>query len=478
MEFQKFSYDEEIVLTYRPHEEVDEVKLRYERDLPVRMQRTHSPAMPAPMPPVPPYMYAMPQQKKKRHKTWKIVIAVILCVSIGLGCTGFGVWCLTNAIFNALETEQGSDNSSNPILPGRGEDSTIPDSGDSGNNGNGNGGIFDLIPDNSGAPEIDTFRPASGSSRLELVKASSNRQPLTAAEVYAKVAPSTVTVLGSYNTDTYSVGTGIIFTSDGYIVTNYHVIAGCSACTVWVTDEYGADNTYDAKFVGGDEQKDLAVLKIDATDLPAAEFGVSSDLVVGDSVYAIGNPLGTELRSTFTDGIVSAVDRNVEVDGVTMTLVQTNAALNHGNSGGPLINAYGQVVGINTIKMMSGEDTIEGLGFAIPTSHAVRWINEILDQGFVGPSPILGLSVTNIPVKLPDGNMGLEVVEIVKGLSAHKAGVQVGDIVVGFNGAVIRSTDDIYAERIKLSVGDVVTIRIYRSGEYLDLQMTMMAPLN
>ena len=476
MEFQKFSYDEEIVLTYRPQQEPEEVKLRYERELPARMQGVHTPPppMPIPMPPVPPvppYMYGMPEPKKKRRSVWKTVIAIILCVSIGIGCTGFGVWCVANAVINALDMEQDSNNQF-PVFPNDGEDSMIPDSGEA------DGGIFDIVPDNSGAPEIDSFRPEGSSPRLKLVSVGSNRQPLTAAEVYAKVSPSTVTVLGNYNTDTYSVGTGIIFTADGYIVTNYHVIAGCSGCTVWVTDEYGADITYEAKFVGGDEQKDLAVLKIDATGLPAAEFGISSDLVVGDKVYAIGNPLGTELRGTFTDGIVSAVDRNVEVDGVTMTLVQTNAALNHGNSGGPLINSYGQVVGINTIKMMSGEDTIEGLGFAIPTSHAVRWINEILDQGFVGPSPILGLSVTNIPVKLPDGNMGLEVVEIVSGLSAHKAGVQVGDVVVGFNGAVIRSTDDIYAERIKLSVGDVVTIRVYRNGEYLDLTMKMMAPSN
>ena len=152
-----------------------------------------------------------------------------------------------------------------------------------------------------------------------------------------------------------------------------------------MTDEYGVDQEYDAMLVGGDADQDVAVLKIDAKDLTAAQFGVSDDLSVGDKVYAIGNPLGLELRGTFTDGIVSAVNRDVDVDGVTMTLIQTNAALNSGNSGGPLVNEYGQVVGVNTIKMMSGYDTIEGLGFAIPTSLAVRWINEIIQSGRIEP---------------------------------------------------------------------------------------------
>ena len=158
-----------------------------------------------------------------------------------------------------------------------------------------------------------------------------------------------------------------------------------------------------------------------------------------------------------------------------MTLLQTNTALNSGNSGGPLINVYGQVIGINTIKMMSGYDTIEGLGFAIPTSHAQRWVNDIIATGEVRPSPILGLSVSRIPVRLPDGTVGLEVLEIVNKLGADLAGVQVGDVVVAFNGAPVTNVDDIYYQRIQLSVGDKVIIRVYRNGEYLDLPMIMLA---
>ena len=150
-----------------------------------------------------------------------------------------------------------------------------------------------------------------------------------------------------------SVGTGVILTEDGYIITNAHVIAGGTSCYVALAD----GSIFDAALVGYDAEQDLAVIKAQDTDgraaqgLPAAEFGDSDALSVGDPVYAIGNPLGVELRGTLTDGIVSAINRDVDVDGVTMTLIQTNAALNNGNSGGPLINRYGQVIGINVMKM-------------------------------------------------------------------------------------------------------------------------------
>ena len=188
--------------------------------------------------------------------------------------------------------------------------------------------------------------------------------PLTAQEIYARVNPTVVTVIAQLGEDGASVGTGVIFTSDGYILTNYHVLEGGMDCTVALS----TGHSYEARYVAGDAENDLAVLKTDLTGLPAAEFGDSEDLVVGDPVYAIGNPLGYELRGTLTDGIVSAINRDVWVDGRTMNLIQTNAALNTGNSGGPLINVYGQVVGINTIKMTSSYSNVEGLGFAIPLS--------------------------------------------------------------------------------------------------------------
>ena len=272
-----------------------------------------------------------------------------------------------------------------------------------------------------------------------------------------------------------SVGTGVVLSQDGYIITNYHVIAGCDTAAVLVTDGYDVDTPYEALLVGGDMDRDLAVLKIDAQGLTPAEFGVSDHLRVGDKVYAIGNPLGLELRATFTDGIVSAVNRDVDVDGVTMTLIQTNAALNSGNSGGPLINQYGQVVGVNTIKMMGGDDTVEGLGFAIPTSFAARWTGELIRTGRIQPEPILGLMINRIPEVLPDGTMGLRIVEVSPGLSGEKAGVRQDDFLVEFNGQPIHRTEDVLTIRREMEVGDRVPLRIYREGQYLDLQMELMA---
>lgn len=467
MEYQRIEQSGEIVLSYCPARQAEEVELRYERQLPERMREEEPADVIAEVSPAAAEEQMLP--KKKKRRTWVVVTAVVLCFSLAIGCVGAGLWGIAQTLTQLLPEV---------MTPGDGEENSQSDpdrDNDSGDQDKTPDWYYneDVIVDNEGEPEIESYRPEGEIPQLKLVSVAPGRRQLSAGEIYAKVSPSTVTVLGDYGVS-YSVGTGVIFTSDGYIITNYHVIAGCMDCVVWVTDEYGVDSSYTAKFVGGDAKKDLAVLKIDAQGLPAAEFGVSSELSVGDTVYAIGNPLGTELRSTFTDGIVSAVDRNVEVDGVTMTLIQTNAALNSGNSGGPLINAYGQVVGINTIKMMSSEDTIEGLGFAIPSSLAQRWVNDILTIGEVRPSPVLGLSVNRIPVRLSDGTEGLEVLEVTKGLGAYRAGVQVGDVVVGFNGARVRRVDDIYAERLKLSVGDLVVIRVYRNGEYLDLTMTMM----
>ena len=319
---------------------------------------------------------------------------------------------------------------------------------------------------------IPTY-PTGGETRLSLFQAGSLPK-LTIQEIYDKVTPSVVAVLGQQKLYA-SVGTGVIFSPDGYIVTNCHVIAGCSRCAVWITNAYGVDKEYEAKVVGYDADADLAVLKVDGTDLPAAEFGVSDDLQVGDPVYAIGNPLGLELRNTLTDGIVSAINRDVDVDGVTMTLIQTTAALNSGNSGGPLINQYGQVIGINTIKMMSDYDTIEGLGFAIPSSLALRWINELIEFGELQPQPVLGVTVNRIPETLPDGTIGLLLDEVWPGLSGDRAGLREGDFLVRFAGEDIVSLQQLLNIRRSLRVGDAVDVRVFRDGKYVDVVMIMMA---
>ena len=271
-------------------------------------------------------------------------------------------------------------------------------------------------------PEEVTIQTWPTGQGVELNVLREHGEPLTAQEVYRKVNPSVVQVMVQVGSQA-ALGTGVIFTEDGYILTNYHVVEGGSDC--YIALDTGAG--YPASYVAGDPVNDLAVLKVDARDLPAAEFGDSEDLEVGDTVYAIGNPLGYELWGTMTDGIVSAVDRNVTVDGRTMTLIQTNAALNSGNSGGPLINEYGQVVGLNVIKMSSSYFSIEGLGFAIPSSTMNRVVDDRLAVGEALPQPLLGRSVRREATQLSDGARGLEVVEVTSGGASDRAGIRVGD---------------------------------------------------
>lgn len=434
---------EEVVLTYRQRENlVRPVVLRYERELPPCMREEEPQALP------PRQAAIAPQEKKKR---WGVRLFVGVSLLVSLVCLGTGIWYVGQYGWALPQASQAPDNRNIPP-----EEDYF---------------YFDQGPENK---EISIRRyPTGGAYRLSLVSAG-ELPVLSPSEIYDQVTASTVTVLG-HQGNYRSVGTGIIFSEDGYVLTNCHVIEGCSACTVLITDRYGVDTRYDARLVGCDEDVDLAVLKVSGKDLPAAQFGVSDDLMVGDPAYAIGNPLGVELRNTLTSGIISAINRDVDVDGVTMTLIQTTAALNSGNSGGPLINQYGQVVGVNTIKMMSEYDTIEGLGFAVPSSLALRWVNELIAFGQLQPQPVLGVSISRIPDTLPDGTSALQVEKVFEGLTGDRAGLREGDYVVAFNNQRVTSTEQILAIRRDLSVGDQVPIRVYRNGEYLDLMMDMMA---
>ena len=304
--------------------------------------------------------------------------------------------------------------------------------------------------------------------RVEL--AAGHGEALTAEEVYARVNPATVTVVCDVSDTSASVGTGVIFTKDGYVLTNHHVVAGGRNCTVTLSDNV----QYEARYVVSDEVNDLAVLKIvDARDLPTAELGDSSLLTVGETVYAIGNPLGVELRGTFTDGLVSALDRDVDVDGRTMTLIQTNVALNSGNSGGPLINQYGQVVGINTIKMMSEFSNIEGLGFAIPTQAIRRVVNQLLTDGEIPPEPLLGITVDMMGTLLPDGRVGARIHSVSEGSAGDRAGLQADDIIVEAGGQEIRGSGDVLRVRKNYQVGDEMPMTVWRDGEYLEVVLDL-----
>lgn len=293
-------------------------------------------------------------------------------------------------------------------------------------------------------------------------------ESMTAQEIYRQVNPSVVTVLAQLDKGV-SVGTGVVFTTDGYILTNYHVLEGGRDCTV-VMD---TGRNFEATYVSGDAVNDLAVLKVEQTALPAAAFGDSDALTVGDPVYAIGNPLGVELRGTLTDGIVSAINRDVWVDGRTMSLIQTNAALNSGNSGGPLINAYGQVVGINTIKMSSAYSSVEGLGFAIPSSSIDRMVNDLLTLGRIRPEPVLGVSVSQTGTRLEDELLGLEVLSVTPGGAAALAGVEEGDFILTAGGVSIATSQDLLRVRRQYNLGDTLPMTLWSHGEMREVSLLL-----
>ena len=315
-------------------------------------------------------------------------------------------------------------------------------------------------------PRYTAYDP---SLKLEIL--ADHGQELTAQEVYAKVNPATVLVVAQTG-ESASIGTGVIMTEDGYVITNAHVISGGESC--WVMLAGGWD--YDAELVGFDADQDIAVLKlVDAEGLPTVEFGDSELAEVGDQVYAIGNPLGVELRGTMTEGIISAINRNVELEGRTLNVLQTTAALNNGNSGGPLINRYGQVIGINTLKMSGtgapDEATVEGLGFALPISSAYFVINDIIGSGKYHGTPVLGIMVTT--VERTDGSFALVALSVTEGSSAEEAGVLPGDIILAVDGRSVQTTAELMAIRRGHAVGDTLTLTLLRDGNSFDVDVVL-----
>ena len=338
------------------------------------------------------------------------------------------------------------------------------------------------------APQQTTQQPTQGAyvgsgTKLNIVSSqessdttfSDEEDALSLQDIYSTVIDSVVSISSMTSSGTSS-GTGIIMSPDGYVITNHHVITGALVISVLTND----NQEYEAALVGSDEMSDLAVLKIDARGLQAAEFGDSSKLRVGDSVVAIGDPLGVQLRGTMTNGIISAINRDLTVGDRTMTLIQTNAALNNGNSGGPLINCYGQVIGINTVKMSSyytATASVEGLGFAIPISVAKPIIDELIDNGFVAGRPAIGISGDSLPsyyrtyYRLPDG---VYVTSVNEGSDAKAKGIREGDIVTAINGEKICSIDELNTVKNQYAAGDEVTLTIYRSGTYYEVTVTLV----
>lgn len=356
----------------------------------------------------------------------------------------------------------------------------------------------------SQAQQSSEISTSVSAEQMSLINSGSSSESLTTEEVVNKVLPSVVgiesnftyTSSGSGNGYYYgygfgnnsnqestatATGTGVVITADGYIMTNAHVIydseynAGLAdSISVLLSD----DTSYDAEVVGYDTDCDIAVLKIDAENLIAAEFGNSDELNLGESVVAIGNPLGFELMDTVTSGIISGLNREITINDKSMNLIQTDAAINSGNSGGPLINKYGQVIGINSSKMSSSysETTIEGIGFAIPINEASAIVDDLMEYGYVTGKPQLGISCQDVSESISQMYnipIGAYVTAVNDGSSAANAGIQVGDVITAVNGTEITTTEELNTEKNKHSSGDTITLTLNRNGSSIDVEAVL-----
>lgn len=359
----------------------------------------------------------LPKVRARKNRKSKIVFWIFLLVIVALAAVA--AWCS----FDWREP-----------LPGRGQTQTcVPRTG------------------------------VGGDARLELEDRA--EQVLTAREVYDACIAGVVYIQARDDSGFISSGSGVVMSADGYIITNAHVIAGASCVRVVLQD----NRVLEAGLVGAHEDYDLAVLKVEADGLSAARFCSSAHLRVGDEVMAIGNPLGSTLRGTMTQGIVSAINRSVDLDGTTMSLVQTTAALNPGNSGGALINDRGQVVGITTMKMMSRYETIEGLGFAIPSRLVKGVVNQLIATG-QAKTPALGITVI---FDLAEYG-GLKVLKVEENSDAWAKGLRPSDVIVAVNGVPMTDDSVLVSMKEELGVDESLVLTVDRDGARLDFEITLM----
>lgn len=317
---------------------------------------------------------------------------------------------------------------------------------------------------------------------VNTVKADTSTE-LTPQQIYASYVNSCVGINAGVTTNIWGwqttaavSGSGFVITEDGYIVTNYHVVENAHDIKVTFTD----GTSYDATFVGGEKENDVAVLKIDATGLTPVVLGDSDNTLVGDPVYTIGNPLG-ELTYSMTDGMVSALNRTVtNEDGITMNMLQTNCTINSGNSGGPLFNRYGEVIGITSAKLSgssssSSSATIEGLGFAIPLNDVKDIITQLVENGVVTGKPYLGISVSDVTEEdaqrynLPQGAY---VDAVTTGSPAASAGLKAGDIITAVGNTQVTSGSELVSAKNQYKAGDTATLTVTRNGQTLTLSIT------
>ena len=372
-----------------------------------------------------------PRKKQSFFKSTaaKVIAIVLACAIIGTGC-GFGGAALYRNSTRQTVTLQQSDR----------------------------------------APVTVSVKQVDGQTKME------------PAEVYASTVNSVVSInttatagtnIFGQTVETASAGSGFIISPDGYIVTNYHVVKGATSVKVTL---YSGD-TYDATVIGGDSDYDVAVIKINASGLPAVTLGNSADVNVGDTVLAIGNPLG-ELTFSMSQGIVSCCDRAINVDGTPFNMIQVDASINPGNSGGPLVNLYGEVVGIVSAKYSSySNTTVEGLGFAIPISDVRAIITDIIENGQVTGKAYLAIKAGTMTEQMAaqydiDITEGVFVYSTESGGAGEKAGLQLGDVITKLNDTAITSMTDLTMAKKSYKAGDTVTLTVYRSGEYITLDLT------
>ena len=313
------------------------------------------------------------------------------------------------------------------------------------------------------------------------VKKVTGQTLMTPAEVYASTVGSVVSIncsavstnIFGQRVESASSGSGFVITQDGYIVTNHHVVASASSVKVTMYD----GKEYSAAVVGSDSDYDVAVLKVETTGLQPVTLGNSADVNVGDTVLAIGNPLG-ELTFSMSQGIVSCCDRAINVDGTPFNMIQVDASINPGNSGGPLVNLYGEVVGIVSAKYSSySNTTVEGLGFAIPISDVQAIITDIIENGQVTGKAYMAIKAGTMTEQMAaqyniDITEGVFVYSTESGGAGEKAGLQLGDVITKLNDTAITSMTDLTMAKKGYKAGDTVTLTVYRGGEYITLELT------
>ena len=309
------------------------------------------------------------------------------------------------------------------------------------------------------------------------------KQQLTMPEVYAanvnsvvSINVSTTTNVFGRTTESAASGSGFFITKDGYILTNYHVIEGAS--TVKVTAYDGT--TYDAAVIGGDEDYDIAVIKVEGTNFQPVVIGKSGSVQIGETVAAVGNPLG-ELTFSMSQGIVSCVNRAINVDGKPFNMIQVDCSINPGNSGGPLFNSYGEVIGIVSAKYSSySNTTVEGIGFAIPIDDVLAMVKDIMTDGYVTNKPYIGITPQNMTAQMAqqyryDVTEGVFVCSVDPDSAAAKAGLKLGDVITKMDDKDIASYEDLVAAKKSYSAGDTVTLTVYREGKTIEVQLTFDA---